>query len=98
MFTAAAAAANEPKSRSAAELKQDTKLINLLRSAIDAASDEGGWAHLGGVGSNVTKQAPDFDSRNYGYGKLSDLLKATGLFEIERREQTVLVRDRDTGR
>ena len=98
VFTAAAAAANAPKSRSAAELKQDAKLINLLRSAIDAASDEGGWAHLGGVGSNVTKQAPDFDSRNYGYGKLSDLLKATGLFEIERREQTVLVRDRDTGR
>lgn len=98
VFAAAAAAANAPKSRSAAELKQDAKLINLLRSAIDAASDEGGWAHLGGVGSNVTKQAPDFDSRNYGYGKLSDLLKATGLFEIERREQTVLVRDRDTGR
>ena len=98
VFAAAAAAANAPKSRSAAELKQDAKLINLLRSAIDAASDEGGWAHLGGVGSNVTKQAPDFDSRTYGYGKLSDLLKATGLFEIERREQTVLVRDRDTGR
>lgn len=98
VFAVTAAAASAPKSRSSAELKQDTKLLNLLRSAIDAASDEGGWAHLGGVGSNVTKQAPDFDSRNYGYGKLSDLLKATGMFDVERREQTVLVRARETGR
>ena len=96
VFAAAVAVTSAPKSRSAVELKQDIKLVHLLRSAIEAASDEGGWAHLGGVGSNMTKQAPDFDSRNYGYSKLSDLLKATGLFEIERRDQTVLVRDRQS--
>jgi len=48
------------------ELKKDTKLVALLRSALDAASDESGWAHLGAVGSNIAKQAPQFDPRNYG--------------------------------
>lgn len=71
--------------RSAAQLKQDKALINLLRNAIDAASDEDGWAGLGGVGSIITKQRPNFDSRSYGYGKLSDLIGATTLFDIERR-------------
>jgi hypothetical protein len=37
------------------------------------------------VGNILTNQRPDFDSRNYGYGKLSDLINATTLFEIERR-------------
>lgn len=71
--------------RSAAQLKQDSGLVNLLRNAIDAASDEDGWAALGGVGSIITKQRPNFDSRSYGYAKLSDLVTAIGLFEVERR-------------
>ena len=40
---------------------------------------------LGSVGNIITKQRPDFDSRNYGYAKLSDLMAATTLFELERR-------------
>ena len=73
------------KPRSAAQLKQDSGLVNLLRNAVDAASDEDGWATLGAVGSIINKQRPDFDARSYGYGKLSDLVAATTLFEIERR-------------
>ena len=78
---------------SAKELRGDTKLVNLFRSAIEAASDESGWAHLGGVGSNIVKQAPEFDPRNYGYPKLNELADAIGLFEIDRRDKTVLIRD-----
>lgn len=78
---------------SAKELRSDTKLVNLLRSAIEAASDESGWAHLGGVGSNIVKQAPEFDPRNYGYPKLNELADAIGLFEIDRRDKSVLIRD-----
>ena len=70
---------------SAAQLKSDTDLVNQLRNAVEAASDDDGWAHLANVGHIITKQRPDFDSRNYGYGKLSDLINATTLFEIERR-------------
>jgi uncharacterized LabA/DUF88 family protein len=72
--------------RSGSELRRDTKLVNLLRSAVDASSDESGWAHLGPVGSNITKQSPDFDARNYGYRKLGELVSATELFEVEERK------------
>jgi uncharacterized LabA/DUF88 family protein len=92
VFTQAQTAVS--KRRSAKDLRQDKTLVALLHSAIEAASDEGGWAHLGAVGTNVTKQAPDFDSRNYGYSKLSDLLRSIELFEMDRREQTVWVREK----
>ncbi len=81
------------KKASAKELRADTKLVAWLRSAIEAASDESGWAHLGGVGSIIGKQAPDFDPRNYGYSKLSDLVEAIGLFKLDRREKQVVIRD-----
>jgi len=70
---------------SANKLRQDTKLVSLIRNAVDASSDESGWAQLGPVGSNIAKQSPDFDPRNYGYGKLGELVSATGLFDIEMR-------------
>jgi uncharacterized LabA/DUF88 family protein len=69
----------------AAHLKGDTALVNLLRNAVEAASDDDGWAHLAAVGHIITNQRPDFDSRTYGYAKLSDLIDATTLFELERR-------------
>jgi uncharacterized LabA/DUF88 family protein len=67
------------------ELKQDTKLVNLLRNAVEASSDDSGWAHLGTVGSNIAKQASEFDPRNYGYKKLGELMAATNVFQIEER-------------
>ncbi|HET7663152.1 MAG TPA: NYN domain-containing protein [Rhodanobacteraceae bacterium] len=73
------------KRRTAEQLKQDSGLVNLLRNAINAASDDDGWAALGGVGSIVTKQRPNFDSRTYGYAKLSELMSAIPLFDTERR-------------
>jgi uncharacterized LabA/DUF88 family protein len=72
--------------KSSKELKQDTKLVNLLRNAVEASSDDSGWAHLATVGSNVANQSPDFDPRNYGYKKLGEMVKATKLFEIEERQ------------
>ena len=70
---------------SGTKLRGDSRLTSLLRSAAEAGSDDSGWTHLGAIGSNVAKQAPEFDPRNYGYRKLSDLIAATGLFDIEER-------------
>ncbi len=75
----------KPRPATAAQLKEDTGLVSLLRNAVEGASDDDGWAPLASVGNIVTNQRPDFDSRSYGYGKLSDLIKATALFEVERR-------------
>ncbi|HYM36547.1 MAG TPA: NYN domain-containing protein, partial [Steroidobacteraceae bacterium] len=86
---AGGAAPSAPK-----DLSADKELMALLREAIDAASDDSGWAYLGGVGSNVQKRAPDFDSRNYGRKRLSDLIAAIDAFEFDRAKNRVRVRER----
>ena len=62
--------------------------MGLLRNALEAASDESGWAHLGAVGSNIAKQAPEFDPRNYGFSKLGELAAAIKLFDVDERVQS----------
>ena len=92
IYTEVLVGANEDEEKAtsaplpAAELRGDTKLLNGLRNAIKDASDENGWAALGGVGSILNKRMPDFDSRNYGYAKLSGLIHGIGLFDIEERQ------------
>lgn len=71
--------------KNSVELKQDFRLVNLLRNAVEASSDESGWAHLAAVGNNIVKQSSEFDPRNYGYKKLGALVAATKLFQIEER-------------
>ena len=88
------------KPKTGIQLKRDAKLVALLRSAFEAASDDSGWAHLGAVGSNIAKQAPEFDPRNYGFGKLGELAAATKLFDMDERVQrdghsrTIYIRDK----
>ncbi|MFO1053077.1 MAG: NYN domain-containing protein [Planctomycetota bacterium] len=87
------------KRMTAQELKGDQQLVAVLRSAVDAVADEDGWANLAAVGAKAILQLPDFDPRNYGYSKLSQLVEATKLFDVERRKVgdsgqiAVLVRD-----
>ncbi len=76
-----------------AKLKQDRKLVALLRNAIEAAKGESGWARVGAVGQQIGNQA-SFDSRNYGYSTLTKLLMATELFQLEKEGTSeVAVRD-----
>ncbi|MCJ8168292.1 NYN domain-containing protein [Atopomonas sediminilitoris] len=82
----------KPAVQKQTNLKSDTKLINLLRQAINATADEDGWAPLGPVGSHISNQA-SFDSRNYGFKKLSDVFKAIDLFEMKANGKHFFVRD-----
>lgn len=75
-------AAKERKSKK--QLNQDAKLISLLRGAVEATSDDAGWANIAAVGAHIANQS-SFDSRNYGYRKLSTLIETTELFDIEKR-------------
>lgn len=68
--------------------KIDKALIGMLSKAVIATADEDGWVNLGAVGSHVAKQSPEFDSRNYGFARLSDLVEATGKFDIDRSGKT----------
>jgi uncharacterized LabA/DUF88 family protein len=57
-----------------------------FRQALEQATDDSGWAHLGTFGSYLNKLRSDFDSRNFGYKKLSDLVRARDdLFDTEER-------------
>lgn len=62
------------------------KVIRLIASTISDLSDEDGWAFLGDVGSLLQKKQPNFDSRNYGFEKLTPLINSIGQFELEQRE------------
>lgn len=75
----------EKEQKTEYELRSNTKLVRLLRNAIESSADESGWAPLSDVGNYIAKKSPKFDPRNYGYDKLSDLFRAIGLFEINER-------------
>lgn len=75
------------------ELRSDTRLLNLIRGGLEASSDESGWAQLGPVGNYINRTSNDFDPRNYGYAKLSELISAIGLFDLERKDNRIYVRD-----
>jgi len=72
--------------RSSTELRNDARLVSLLRNAVDAVSDDSGWSNIAQVGSTIVKQVPEFDPRNYGIRRLRDLIAATELFELQERQ------------
>lgn len=77
------------KKKSSKELSMDTKLVSLIRSAIEALSDEDGFAHMGEVKKHILKNFPAFDSRNYDHDKFSSLIQAIGLFELDTQKQHI---------
>lgn len=64
------------------------KVIRLISQTISDVADEDGWAFLGDVGSLLQKKQPNFDSRNYGFQKLTPMINSINKFEIESRENT----------
>ncbi len=84
------AADDQPKSAEAGaapDTRPDSRTaIELIANAIDAVSDDSGWAGLGALGSTITKLRPDFDSRLYGHKKFSDLVRSMPeRFDLEER-------------
>jgi uncharacterized LabA/DUF88 family protein len=86
-----------PLRQDTAALRQDARLVSLLRNAVESAAGEDGWSSLGSVGQQIGNQA-SFDPRNYGYRKLIDLIEATQLFELDRRGSHFVLRDRRQAR
>lgn len=60
--------------------------IKLISTSISDLSDEDGWAFLGDVGGLLQKKQPSFDARNYGFEKLTPLIKSIGEFELDQRD------------
>ena len=67
--------------------KIDNQTIELIEDTLEAIGDEDGWAFLGDVGNLIVKKKPQFDPRNYGFSKLTPMLKSlTDILEIDERE------------
>ncbi|HHU90708.1 MAG TPA: NYN domain-containing protein [Clostridiaceae bacterium] len=66
--------------------KVSEDVINLISNSISDVADENGWAFLADVGNLIQKKRPDFDSRNYGFAKLTPLIKTIKCFEIDERD------------
>jgi len=62
------------------------RVIRLIASTVSDLADDDGWAFLGDVGNLLQKKQPNFDSRNYGFLKLTPLIKSIDKFEIDNRE------------
>jgi len=67
--------------------KIDAQTIELIEDTLDAIGDDDGWAFLADVGNLIVKKKPEFDPRNYGFSKLTPMLKSmTNILEIDERE------------
>ena len=65
----------------------DHDFIQLLQSSIEDLADDDGWASLATVGALINKKKPDFDPRNYGFQKLTPLIKSLKThFDVDERE------------
>ncbi len=76
--------AKQPTRKTKVQLRSDTALVKLLRTAVEQTSEDDGYAHMGQVGHYISNNS-SFSSINYGYKKMSDLIRATELFNIEMR-------------
>jgi len=74
---------NTKKSRN--DLRGDTALVKLLRTAVEQSADEDGWSHLGRVGQYISNKT-SFSPVNFGYKKLSELIRVSDLFEIKMKD------------
>lgn len=66
--------------KSKKELRGDTELMNALRAAVEAMKDDTGWAYMGKIGQYIANDAK-LSSKNYGYARWSDLIRATEYFD-----------------
>jgi len=72
-----------PAASSPPETADLRKLQPLMIAAIDANLRDDGWAALGGVGGHITRMQPAFDARNYGFKKLSELVRSLDYVEVK---------------
>ncbi len=84
----------ERQRKSGKELRQDSWLVNLLRTAVEQTADDYGWAHLSEVGQYINNKS-SFSPLNFGYKKLSSLIKEIDLFDINYDENSKQMSIRD---
>jgi uncharacterized protein (TIGR00288 family) len=83
------------RKKSRNELRGDAALVKLLRNAAEQTAGEDGWSHLGRVGQYISNTA-SFSPINYGYRKLSELIRVSELFHVEMRNNNKVMYIKDS--
>lgn len=60
-------------------------VVDLIADSLSMIADEDGFAFMGELGNLLLRKQPDFDPRNYGFQKLTQLVKSLDRFEIDAR-------------
>ena len=69
-----------------AQKKVPKEVVHLIADAMDMIADEDGYVFMGELGNLLIRQQPDFDPRNYGFSKLTQLIKSIDRFEVDVRQ------------
>jgi len=77
---------SERKQAGKGGITSKAKIIKAIKVIVDDCSDDDGWAYLGEVGKRLSKRLPDFDTRNYGYNKLTPFVASLKTFDIQSRK------------
>ena len=83
-----------PVRKSGKEMRGDTWLVNVLRTAVEQTMDEDGWANLANIGQYINNST-SFSPINFGYKKLSNLIDEIDLFDVYVDEATKQMSIRD---
>lgn len=89
------------KASSAPQKRIPDSIVELIADTIADIADDDGFCDLSYLGNLVMKKQPDFDPRNFGFGKLSTMLKALPRFELEVRPtadpnyKTMYIKDKE---
>lgn len=62
------------------------EIVSLIADSLNSIADEDGYAFMGELGNLLVKKQPNFDPRNFGFGKLTNLVKSLDRFEIDARQ------------
>jgi len=86
---------NKPQIADRGELRKNTKLVALLRKAVELTAEDNGWSNIANVGIYISQNS-SFSPVNYGYKKLGELIRTTELFDIDMqgdRNTIMLIKD-----
>ncbi|XDA99585.1 NYN domain-containing protein [Sulfitobacter sp. LCG007] len=87
---------SEPETRQiASDARQLNEAFRLIADTMDKIDQEGDWFNLGRIGGALMAAHPDFDTRSYGHGKLSALVKAMPRLESRQEGNILMVRRKD---
>ena len=85
----------QQKKKSPAAPRVPKEMVERIAQSLEGLTDEDGYAMLSELGTMLLKTQPDFDTRSYGFKKLSEMIQSLERFELDKRQTTYYIRDKN---